>query len=76
MKGNVEHNTHVRQPDDPDSPLFESGKLDYLTIDVPTLVLSNDDDDHYWQGFESRDEVETFIAGLRAAADALWTQPK
>jgi hypothetical protein len=34
----------------------------------PYVFLSNDDD-HYWQGFETREELEAFIAQLREAGN-------
>jgi len=34
---------------------------------APYVFLSNGDDDHYWQGFETREELEAFIAQLREA---------
>ncbi len=40
------------------------------------VAMANNDDDFYYCLFESREEVEDFIAELRAAADQKWgSQP-
>ena len=36
---------------------------------APYVFLSNGDDEFYWQGFETREELEAFIAQLREAGD-------
>jgi hypothetical protein len=38
------------------------------------VMLSNDDDDSYQQIFRDRNELEMFIADLRAVADEAWGQ--
>lgn len=38
----------------------------------PVVRLSNDDDPHYIQTFNSRAELEAFIAHLRTVADEAW----
>lgn len=34
--------------------------------------ITNDNDSHYTESFKTREELEEFIAKLRACADACW----
>ena len=37
-----------------------------------TVLLANNEDPHYTEVFETREEVERFVAYLRAKADEAW----
>jgi hypothetical protein len=39
------------------------------------VAIANCDDDFYYCLFETRQELESFITELRAAADEKWGQP-
>ena len=64
MKGNCQHKVGIRRPGD--APVESPN---YLELSGPVLMLGNDEDTFYWQGFETREELETFIAALRIVAD-------
>jgi len=38
--------------------------------DKPIVVVANDDDSFYWQGFQTRAEIDRFIDALTEARDA------
>jgi hypothetical protein len=46
----------------PHTPWAKDGKV----------FLSNDEDSHYIQEFQNREELEAFIQQLRASADEAW----
>ena len=56
------------------SHTFGMGIHNIAPVDPPVVCLSQDDDPYYSQYFNSRDEVEAFIAELRKCADEAWGQ--
>lgn len=40
------------------------------------VSIANDNDDHYWQGFESWDELRSFIDELKKAGNEAFGPPK
>ena len=56
MKGGCDHSPYVATPAD-------KGWEDRLT--GATVIVQNDGDPHYWQGFESWDELNKFIEDLK-----------
>jgi hypothetical protein len=52
--------------------VYTSGESFRFSKSPPGVCVSNDDDSHYVQLFESRAEVDAFIARLNAVADEVW----
>lgn len=52
--------------------VFGMGSDNLAPVEPKAVGLANDDDGYYTQYFNSREEVEAFIAELRQAADEAW----
>jgi hypothetical protein len=64
MNGNCKHEAYVVT----ETREWINGQQ-VITPVTPYVQLSNDDDSYYKQGFETREELEEFIAQLRAAGN-------
>lgn len=53
---------------------FGMGSSNIAPVDPPVVCMGQDDDPHYCQYFNNREEVDAFIAELRAACDEAWGQ--
>lgn len=52
--------------------------FDWPGTEGPTVIVANNDDGHYWQGFESWAELRAFIRDLEKAGQEAFgiEQPK
>lgn len=69
MKGLVDHEVSIAQAGEIDANCdsYGGGPFPQLRTERPTVIVVNNDDPHYWQGFENWDELRAFINELEKA---------